>query len=81
MFVIPDPAALEVGELDFAAGDVGEDVGEGTFGAVEGAHRVAALGLRGVRGFWVLVALAWAWCSALMRARSWRGGRSWSLGG
>ena len=41
--IVPNPATLEVGELDFAVGDIGEDIGERSFGAIEGGHDAAVV--------------------------------------
>ena len=38
MSVVPDPATLEVGQLDLAFLDLADDVGEGDLGAIEVAH-------------------------------------------
>lgn len=38
MIVIPDPAALEIGELDFTVSDIGQYVGKRAFGAIKSSH-------------------------------------------
>ena len=38
MVIVPNPAALKVWQLNFSFDDVGKDVWERTFGAVESGH-------------------------------------------